>query len=493
MVAQLNPDLSSTTLITFTSIRTNFSTIIITSSVTSTLTTDYLTTSTPLVADSASTASTALPKSHPTSGTGMIDQEAWVSVSGGRGTLDIIWGCSFTVILCATVSVRINYPSRSEKAWQVLARKFRWFMVCCAAPEVLMILAMGQRQEARRSVHYWKSSGYPKWTIRHGFYANMGGLILEPRDSEPFPINARQLHYLVTRGYIHYPVIPDNETSTSGNTLKALVCIQVAWFLMQLIARVSESLTLTTLELTTIPYVLCTLATGYLWLHKPIVSQKNPTTLFSQMSIGEILISAGSAASKPYSQTPLDFVDDQSPSWLTDVQPHLHFRMGPRARPLQRFANDRFPVWSNGSVESFVQMGIHVAYCAVHLLAWDYSFPTFQERDLWRLSSLALVSLTIVIYVSEVYQDAHRTGLWNRWLFKLFPSNPFHIAPISTMEHRKREKELFPAWQVLFLGVVGVPYLAARAYMGIEVFLSLRSLSASAFETVVWVEYIPHI
>lgn len=497
MVAQLNPKLSSTSLITVTTTRTKLSTVVITSSVASTLETGHLTTSAPLPVDTAPTASIALPKSSPGNDTGMIDQKGFVGESGGRGTVDIIWGCLFTIILCVTASLRINYPSTSEHTWQVWARSFRWFIVCLAAPELLMILATGQRQEARRSVNNWQSSGYFKWTLRHGFYANMGGIILRPRDSEPFPINSRQLHYLVTRGYVPYPKMIENDCNLDDvrytmNMLKALALIQVVWFLTQFFARVSFSLTLTTLELITIPYVLCTLATGYFWLHKPIFSQKHPTTLISEMDTGEILLSAGSVARKPYSQTPLDFIDDLSPSWLTDIQPHLHFRMGPRVRPLQRFTNDRFPIWSFGSVESLVQAVIHVVYSAIPLIAWNFTFPTFQEQGLWRLSSLALVSLTIAIYLSEIYKDAQRTGLWNLWLLILFPRSSSHISRISTMDHRRREKDVFPPWQALYLLVVGVPYLAARAYMGIEVFLSLRSLSSSAFETVTWVDFIPH-
>lgn len=496
MVAQLSPKLSSTSLITVTSTRTKFSTVVIASSVISTLETGHLTTSTPLHVDTAPTASIALPTSSPGSGTGIISQKGFVGVSGGRGTFDIIWGCLFTIILC-TASVRINYPSASEQTWQVWARNFRWFIVSLAVPELPMIIATGQRQEARRSVHYWQSSGYLKWTLRHGFYANMGGIILRPRDSEPFPINSRQLHYLVTRGYLPYPKMIEkggnlDDTRYTMNMLKILALIQVFWFLTQFFARVSFSLTLTTLELITISYVFCTLATGYFWLHKPIVSQKHPTTLISEMSTAEILLSAGSVANKPYSQTPLDFIDDQSPSWLADIQPRLHFRMGPRARPLQRFTNDRFPIWSFGSVESLVQAGVHVAYSAIPLLAWNFTFPTFQEQGLWRLSGLALVSLTIAIYLSEIYKDAHRTRLWNRWLLKVFPRSPSHMSRISTMDHRRGERGFFPPWQALYLLVVGVPYLAARAYMGIEVFLSLRSLSASAFETVTWVDFIPH-
>lgn len=96
----------------------------------------------------------------------------------------------------------------------------------------------------------------------------MGGIILRPRDSKPFPINFRQLHYLVTRGYLPYPKMIEkggnlDDTRYTMNMLKILALIQVLWFLTQFFARVSFFLTLTTLELIIISYVFCTLATGY--------------------------------------------------------------------------------------------------------------------------------------------------------------------------------------------------------------------------------------
>lgn len=495
MVAQLNPNLSSTTLITITSIRTKFSTIVITNSVISTLETGHLPVSSPSPAGNASTASSVLPTSQSSSGTGTTDRKNFVGEDVGRGTIDILWGCFSTIILCATISVHINYPSFSEKAWQVNARQFRWSLVCFAAPEIPMILATGQKQEARRSVDMWKRNGYPEWTMRHGFYANMGGFVLQPRDSKPFPINAKQLHYLVTRGYVPYPITTDlsQDFEKQPFVMKVLALIQVAWFLMQYLARRANSLTSTTLELITFTCVLCTLFTGYQWWHKPAVSHRIPAILKIEKSTRELLMEAGSRAAKPYSQTPLDFIDNQSPSWLTDIQPHLHFRLGPRARPLQRLLNDRFPLWSIGSVESILQMLVHASYSGLHVAAWNYAFPTPVERFLWRLSSSTVVALTIAYYLSEIYQDGHRVARWQRWYLMVFPRNPFHVSRVSTIEKRRREMEFLPFWQAVFLAPVGVLYLAGRTFMLVEVFLSLRSLPAAAFETVSWVDYIPHI
>jgi hypothetical protein len=36
--------------------------------------------------------------------------------------------------------------------------------------------------------------------MKHAFFADMGGLVLETPGCEQFPINAKQLHYLITNG-----------------------------------------------------------------------------------------------------------------------------------------------------------------------------------------------------------------------------------------------------------------------------------------------------
>ena len=49
-----------------------------------------------------------------------------------------------------------------------------------------------------------------KWTMRHAFFADMGGYLLTSEDYEtPFPINGDQLFFLVEKGYIELPDIDD--------------------------------------------------------------------------------------------------------------------------------------------------------------------------------------------------------------------------------------------------------------------------------------------
>ncbi|KAI4240629.1 MAG: hypothetical protein L6R40_004996 [Gallowayella cf. fulva] len=461
-------------------------------------------------------------------------RDGWVSQPDGRGTFDILWSCLFTIFLCTWVSLHLNVPAGHEQYRHLFFRKMRWMVQAIMAPEFVLAFATGQKVEARKSVDLFKSLEIARenssttvdtaasqqsriqsirkslsnlvakvddklhgdekahrWTIRHAFYANMGGFVLQARESAPFPINAKQLHWLIRRGYLAYPKMTAKEVwdkSKADGFQKLLTCLQTGWFIIQIVGRAIQKLPITTLEITTLSFVLCTLVMFTQWANKPL-DVESPTVLTSAKSIAEILIEAGSAANEPYKQTPLDFIDNQSPSWLTEVQPHLRFRTGPRMRPLPRFTNDRFPVIGAGPDAVFLFL-FTMAYCGLHFVAWDFDFPTSLERYLWHASSIAIAACAFVFWVCETYQDGHRLGRWEAWYAKLFHNG--RDGRINTMEKNRRTRRFIPVWEVIIMTPVTVVYTLARTYIVVEVFLSQRSLPIGAFDTVQWSEFVPH-
>ena len=361
-------------------------------------------------------------------------------------------------------------------------------------PEFVLAFATGQRVEAKRSVQKFKDLGYPNWTIRHAFYANMGGFVLQPRDSTPFPINSNQLIYLIKEGYTGFPSTTEKEIwdkSKADGFAKLLACFQTAWFVIQVIGRAIQHLPITTLELTTLSFVICTLAMYYQWANKPL-DVESPTIINIEATTAEILIKAGPAASAPYSWTPLDFIDNQSPSWLTEVQPHLRFRRGPRQRPLPRFTNDRFPVIGAG-FDAVVLFSIITVYGALHFIGWNFSFPSRTEQILWRASCITIVATTHVFLVCETYQDGHRLGRWELWYAKVFQRHSMKTGRVNTAEINRRQAVFIPMWEVILMAPMTAMYTLARSYIVVEVFVSLRSLPLGAFDSVNWSKFVPHV
>lgn len=328
----------------------------------------------------------------------------WVSSPDGRGTLDIIWSCLVTVFLCVWSVLCLNLPAKDDTYWQHVWRKFRWALVSVFGPEFLLVFAIGQWCSARRSVKAFRGINidHHRWSMAHAFFADMGGFVLQPRESSPFPINAKQVFYLVEKGYVH---LPDNskaqieDRSTTDGFARAITLGQTGWFLLQCLGRAIQRLPTTTLELATVAFVFCSIATYYFWYEKP-QDVSTPIVLnLEAYSTADILRRAGLAAAVPYKQTPLDFVDDLRPSWSLTVMPHLGFRPGPKERPFQRLPNDRLPALP-------LQMQIALClltlvYASAHLIGWNFSFASYEEQILWRISCVIHVTTTAAFWIVD--------------------------------------------------------------------------------------------
>ena len=413
----------------------------------------------------------------------------WVDSPNTRGTLDIVWACLFTTSLCTWTALRLNIPAPTDKQ---LLRQIRWVFQAFLAPEYLVFLATIQKIEARRSIREWEEVGCSFWTLRYGLFANMGGFRLRPSDHPAFPINSKQLLYLVKHSYLSPPMI------TSANIINKeapesfqnfLNFVQLVWFILQCSGRAIQHLPTTTLELATIGLIVCTFVTNYQWRFKPRGYQE-PVEIKMEKGIGEVLIQAGHLARHPYTRTPLDFVDEHFPSWLTRIEPHLRWKIfSPPERPIPRFTNERLPTIVDDSQDSIILVIVVMIYSCIHFVAWDFNFPTAAERMLWRVNCIIMVSTATIFFASEFYHLRLRYRAWRRWKMKLFPGR---AIPLSLLPPHPEEVEFSPTWQVVIMLVVTLLYTLARTYIAIECLVSLRSLPAHAFDTVNWSKYIPH-
>ena len=426
-------------------------------------------------------------------------QKGWVSSPNGRGTFDILWGCLFTIFLCTWTVLHLNIPSKDENYYDLQRRKARWMVQAIMAPEFVLVFATGQKVDARRSVQLFKEIGHPEWSLRHGFYANMGGFHLITGEGLRFPVNAKHIHYLVKYGYIDFPTTTSKEVwdkSKADGFQKTLTCLQSIWFIIQFIGRVAQRLPITTLELSVLGFVICTLALYVQWANKPL-DVESSTILHMQTTMADILRDPRGPneykekAREPYKQTPMDFVDDLSPSWLSEVQPYLPLRFGPAQRPIPRFTNDRFPV-IGASPDAIILFFITMVYCGLHFGGWNFAFPTSIEKWLWRGSSVVIFAAALIFWICETIQDGRRVKRWKKWHAHLFPHRAQNLAVMADAEKAQKQEPFIPIWEVCIMTPVTFIYSLARTYIVIEVFLSQRSLPAGAFLSVQWSNFIPH-
>lgn len=177
----------------------------------------------------------------------------WVSQPNQRGTIDILWTCLTTLFICLWIQLHLNVPANHEGFFHQSLRRFRWLLLGGLVPEALLLAAGGQWASAKRSVADMKKLELENtWTLAHGFYADSGGFVLQAPDAQPFPISAKQVHYLVKNGFIAAPDITQKEIldkSKADKFTKTIACLQTFWFITQCIARIINRLPLTPLEL----------------------------------------------------------------------------------------------------------------------------------------------------------------------------------------------------------------------------------------------------
>lgn len=135
----------------------------------------------------------------------------WVPQPDRRGTLDIIWSCTSTIFICIWVMLHLNVPAEHDTGRTIFFRKLRWFILAILAPELLMLFAAGQWASAKRSVKDMAELRAGEWTMVHAFYADSGGFMLQASDSNPFPVTARQIYYLIEKGHLEPPSISKKE------------------------------------------------------------------------------------------------------------------------------------------------------------------------------------------------------------------------------------------------------------------------------------------
>jgi hypothetical protein len=121
-------------------------------------------------------------------------------------------------------------------------------------------------------------------------------------------------------------------------------------------------------------------------------------------------------------------------------------------------------------VFSWISLAILVtlttAYGGIHMSVWHYEFPTEKERWLWRASSIAVAAFG--------------------WFLSIFL---FLIID----ENIGMDEDTAGVVLILVIFVVTLLCAAARVFIVVESFLSLRAVPIGVYATLAWTNYIPHI
>ena len=416
--------------------------------------------------------------------------EGWVSQPPGRGTLSILLSCVTTIFLCSWSVLCLNLPEPGLGRWGFLKYKLRWQLFTIFFPEVVTGMAAEQWESANQSVQEFKKLGYPEWSMRHAFFADMGGFMLQCPDFPSFPVDSQQLAYLVKRKHLQYPAI-DQDTIWDRNKAdgfaRLVTSVQIAWFSMQCLARWVQKTALSTLEITTFATIVASLNSLYFWYHKPL-DVGTPIILYSEVRLADILREAGDQACQRYSRTPLDFL--KSPPGRTSLVAPFWFGMSvlvdfdkeSPSRPIKRVGNCM--TWPPAGItirETIYGILFEFVYFGVHFVGWNQLFPTRTELYLWRSSNLVLFGL-LALYLIVIPIGVLSSKPFSRRYLAKTVDTPLEVAA------------QLPKWAQFMIHIpILALYISARSYILLEGLISLRALPVTAYIDITWANFLPHL
>ena len=304
----------------------------------------------------------------------------------------------------------------------------------------------------------------------------MGGFV-DGRDI----LSLDDIQRLVQNGEIEYPIATREEIqdkSKGDAVTKALVVVQTTWFLLQCAARGSQHLALTELELATAAFALLNIIIYALWWDKPLDVQCRIAVRRKTARDGRRRQPAAESGVAP-SQVRDDWA--RSLGWLQDAWDGLRivfhgFAWMSVIRPFFHMMGadddddvDEQTFFVVGDLDdldvSSVSAGILVTmvFGGIHCIAWSFAFPSPTEQLLWRISSIAITAIPLAFIGIAV--------IGNRL-------DDYCIVEITFA---------IPFFLLFFL------YPISRILLLLLSLTTLRSLPPSAYQTVQWTTFIPHV
>ncbi|KLO14051.1 hypothetical protein SCHPADRAFT_967020 [Schizopora paradoxa] len=396
------------------------------------------------------------------------DQAVWVADSSCRGTFSIALMCLSTTLICIWSSVHRDIPLQRTSTFRSLLRDTPLVLVALFAPELLFYFALNQFLAARNLVRQHS------FTLKHGFYATMGGFAFRQsvgKDgcwcSQPLKLTVDGVKFVVQ----HEPdLIPDlpitsiADRSKSNSLGKALLVVQVAWFCLNCASRLAERIPLSLLEVSTLAHGLFTLSSCAMWWSKPLTIDE-PTWISLGDNRAKELLALLQILSNDDDEEQMTIPYGRHAYTTSDLVPKLD----------EFFDAKGFATFSSYALyrctDYAVTTCIPLIYGFLHLLALRAQFPTSNERDLWRIAAVVIMSSGAFQAMVEVIKDIYFPGLG---------------VSGSLEQAMDRSKN------IVYYRILPFFYLLASGYLLVESIRQLWYLPHDAYVVASWSSYIPH-
>jgi hypothetical protein len=380
-----------------------------------------------------------------------------------RPTISIIKTCIVTIFTCTWTIQHLNVPASNDGELRRLLRVCKWMLITILLPEFILAKALLERAlaaetmgmmcapnfELRReyprpetpSSHQsarlsWldgtetepkpdeetqpagRSPNHPHskftWTPTHAYLANMGGFVYTPPTDDPAlpgPV-ARPLTGIQLAGFFDlfdYPNITKDEIKDKSKTdvlAKVFSVFQVSHLLLSFIVRRAQGLPSSQLEILTLAFAVCGVATYAAYWHKP----KDVAVPF------HLSISPNHAAQvhlRDHSDASAFSRLATSPSFDSFWKVATNHRLNHGHEALYRVPNDNIPIYRSGRTHTatFLLAFVSAVFGSLHAIAWDFDFPTVAEKTVWHVCTILSITLPpLGLLGIPLSQATHRQG-----------------------------------------------------------------------------------
>src|SRR6266536_756582 len=209
-----------------------------------------------------------------------IKRLGWVAEPNcNRGTAGIVYSCLTTMLICTWTVQHVDIPTSSNgtRVWhphfQLKTHKLRATLLTLIAPEITAFTAARDFIRARRISRLMKKYEIESWGPVHGSYAVMGGIRWN-RGEEDVPLNSTAAiqEFLDSGGTPELRMVSERDIRDRDKgscIVNTIACLQVVWFVIQLLCRRTQDLSSSILEITTTVFVEFSLLSFVLWWRKP--------------------------------------------------------------------------------------------------------------------------------------------------------------------------------------------------------------------------------
>lgn len=208
---------------------------------------------------------------------------------------------------------------------------------------------------------------------------------------DPQPLNPKQI--LALREVEVLPRLPDisvaeiDDKSKSDGLMRLITVFQILWLCIQVIARAVQGLAVTQLEISTVAFAFCAVIMYGLCWTKP-KGVEVPVTILSLPDGGEEAF----RIINPEPEQEKDFWENIEDNFA------LYFKTETEVNPL----------WIPSSM-----LVSGMLFGGVHIIAWNFAFPTHTELVLWRVAAIYCASFPPAVFAFLILA-AIVSEIWDR-------------------------------------------------------------------------------